>query len=275
MSNFKYNKSDKRKVTTLRLSEMKTNGEKIVSLTAYDATIAKILDEAGIDVILVGDSLGNVVQGLDTTIPVTLDQVIYHTKAVKNGVTRAMIVSDMPFMTYQISSEDAFFNAGRLMKEAGAEAVKVEGGEFLADKVRKMTESGIPVMGHLGLTPQSIHKFGSYRARGTNPEEADKIISDAISLEQAGAFAIVLEKIPYQLAKIVSERLLIPTIGIGAGPYCDGQVLVYTDMLGITTDFSPRFVRRYAHLHESISDATSHYLEDIKNGEFPNINESY
>jgi 3-methyl-2-oxobutanoate hydroxymethyltransferase len=275
MSNFKYNKSDKRKVTTLRLSEMKTNGEKIVSLTAYDATIAKILDEAGIDVILVGDSLGNVVQGLDTTIPVTLDQVIYHTKAVKNGVTRAMIVSDMPFMTYQISSEDAFFNAGRLMKEAGAEAVKVEGGEFLADKVRKMTESGIPVMGHLGLTPQSIHKFGSYRARGTNPEEADKIISDAISLEQAGAFAIVLEKIPHELAKIVSDTIKIPTIGIGAGPYCDGQVLVYTDMLGITTDFSPRFVRRYAHLHESISDATSHYLEDIKNGEFPNINESY
>ncbi len=275
MSNFKYNKSDKRKVTTLRLSEMKNSGEKIVSLTAYDATIAKILDEAGIDVILVGDSLGNVVQGLDTTIPVTLDQVIYHTKAVKNGVTRAMIVSDMPFMTYQISSEDAFFNAGRLMKEAGAEAVKVEGGEFLADKVRKMTESGIPVMGHLGLTPQSIHKFGSYRARGTNPEEADKIISDAISLEQAGAFAIVLEKIPHELAKIVSDTIKIPTIGIGAGPYCDGQVLVYTDMLGITTDFSPRFVRRYAHLHESISDATSHYLEDIKNGEFPNINESY
>lgn len=275
MSNFKYNKSDKRKVTTLRLSEMKNSGEKIVSLTAYDATIAKILDEAGIDVILVGDSLGNVVQGLDTTIPVTLDQVIYHTKAVKNGVTRAMIVSDMPFMTYQISSEDAFFNAGRLMKEAGAEAVKVEGGEFLADKVRKMTESGIPVMGHLGLTPQSIHKFGSYRARGTNPEEAEKIINDAKCLEQAGVFAIVLEKIPHELAKIVSDTIKIPTIGIGAGPYCDGQVLVYTDMLGITTDFSPRFVRRYAHLHESISDATSHYLEDIKNGEFPNINESY
>ncbi len=275
MSNFKYNKSDKRKVTTLRLSEMKNSGEKIVSLTAYDATIAKILDEAGIDVILVGDSLGNVVQGLDTTIPVTLDQVIYHTKAVKNGITRAMIVADMPFMTYQISSEDAFFNAGRLMKEAGAEAVKVEGGEFLADKVRKMTESGIPVMGHLGLTPQSIHKFGSYRARGTNPEEADKILNDAKCLEQAGVFAIVLEKIPYELAKIVSKTIKIPTIGIGAGPYCDGQVLVYTDMLGITTDFSPRFVRRYAHLHETISDAASHYLEDIKNGEFPNINESY
>jgi len=259
----------------LRLSEMKNSGEKIVSLTAYDATIAKILDEAGIDVILVGDSLGNVVQGLDTTIPVTLDQVIYHTKAVKNGITRAMIVADMPFMTYQISSEDAFFNAGRLMKEAGAEAVKVEGGEFLADKVRKMTESGIPVMGHLGLTPQSIHKFGSYRARGTNPEEADKILNDAKCLEQAGVFAIVLEKIPYELAKIVSKTIKIPTIGIGAGPYCDGQVLVYTDMLGITTDFSPRFVRRYAHLHETISDAASHYLEDIKNGEFPNINESY
>lgn len=275
MQKFKYNSLDRRKVTTLRLSEMKSAGEKIACLTAYDAIIAKIFDECGIDVILVGDSLGNVVQGLDTTIPVTLDQVIYHTKAVQNGVTRAMVVADMPFMTYQISVEDAFYNAGRLMKEAGAEAVKLEGGEYIADKVRVMTEAGIPVMGHLGLTPQSIHKFGSYRTRGTSQEEADKIFNDAICLEQAGAFCVVLEKIPHQLAQKITTTLKIPTIGIGAGPYCDGQVLVYSDMLGLTTEFSPRFVRRYAYLREVIAEATSKYLEDIKNQEFPNLNESY
>lgn len=275
MQKFKYNTSDRRKVTTLRLSEMKESNEKIACLTAYDAISARIFDECGIDLILVGDSLGNVVQGLDTTIPVTLDQVIYHTKAVQNGVKRAMVVADMPFMTYQISVEDAFYNAGRLMKEAGAEAVKLEGGEYIADKVKVMTEAGIPVMGHLGLTPQSIHKFGSYRTRGTNQEEANKIFNDAICLEQAGAFCIVLEKIPNQLAKKITSTLKIPTIGIGAGPYCDGQVLVYSDMLGLTTDFNPRFVRRYAYLREIISEATSRYLEDIKNQEFPNLNESY
>lgn len=275
MQKFKYNIADRRKVTTLRLSEMKEVGEKIVCLTAYDAITARIFDECGIDLLLVGDSLGNVVQGLDTTIPVTLEQVIYHTKAVQNGVKRAMVVADMPFMTYQISVEDAFYNAGRLMKEAGAEAVKLEGGEYIADKVKVMTEAGIPVMGHLGLTPQSIHKFGSYRTRGTDQEEANKIFNDAICLEQAGAFCIVLEKIPYQLAQRITNTLKIPTIGIGAGPYCDGQVLVYSDMLGLTTEFNPRFVRRYAHLHEVISEATSHYLEDIKNQEFPNLNESY
>jgi 3-methyl-2-oxobutanoate hydroxymethyltransferase len=275
MEKFSYNKTDRRKVTTLLLQEMKTNQEKIAALTAYDAVIAKIFDEAGIDLILVGDSLGNVVQGLDTTIPVTLDQVIYHTKAVMNGIKRSMVVADMPFMTYQISSEDAFFNAGRLMKEAGAAAVKLEGGEIVAEKVRVMTESGIPVMGHLGLTPQSIHKFGSYRARGTNKEEADKIKKDAKVLEQAGAFAIVLEKIPYQLAQEITDSLSIPTIGIGAGPYCDGQILVYTDMLGLTTEFTPRFVRHYARLREIISDGVSHYLEDVKDNEFPNLDESY
>ncbi len=275
MQKFKYNTSDRRKVTTLRLLEMKESNEKIACLTAYDAITARIFDESGIDLILVGDSLGNVIQGLDTTIPVTLDQVIYHTKAVQNGVKRAMVVSDMPFMTYQISVEDAFYNAGRLMKEAGAEAVKLEGGDYIADKVRVMTEAGIPVMGHLGLTPQSIHKFGSYRTRGTSEEEANKIFNDAICLEQSGAFCVVLEKIPYQLAKKISSTLRIPTIGIGAGPYCDGQVLVYSDMLGLTTEFNPRFVRRYAHLHEVISEATSRYLEDIKNQEFPNLNESY
>ncbi|MGB9702513.1 MAG: 3-methyl-2-oxobutanoate hydroxymethyltransferase [Candidatus Kapaibacteriota bacterium] len=275
MAQFSYNKTDRRKVTTLRLQEMKSNGEKIAALTAYDAVIAKIFDEAGIDLILVGDSLGNVVQGLDTTIPVTLDQVIYHTKAVMNGIKRAMVVADMPFMTYQISPEDAFYNAGRLMKEAGAAAVKLEGGEIIAEKVRIMTESGIPVMGHLGLTPQSIHKFGSYRARGTNQEEAEKIKKDAKILEDAGAFAIVLEKIPANLAKEITESLSIPTIGIGAGPHCDGQILVYTDMLGLTTDFTPRFVRHYARLREIITEGVSRYLEDVKDAEFPNLDESY
>jgi 3-methyl-2-oxobutanoate hydroxymethyltransferase len=262
-------------MTTLRLQEMKLAKEKIAALTAYDAVTAKIFDEAGIELILVGDSLGNVVQGLETTIPVTLDQVIYHTKAVVNGVQRAMIVADMPFMTFQISEADAFYNAGRLMKEGGAEAVKIEGGKAVAEKVRLMTESGIPVMGHLGLTPQSIHKFGSYRARGTSPEEADHIFEDAKVLEQAGAFAIVLEKVPHELGKRISEALTIPTLGIGAGPFCDGQILVYTDMLGITTDFSPRFVRRYAHLREIMTESISHYLEDVKNNQFPNLDESY
>jgi 3-methyl-2-oxobutanoate hydroxymethyltransferase len=275
MSYLKYNPADVRKITTLRLFEMKAAKEKIAALTAYDAITAKIFDEAGIEMILVGDSLGNVVQGLETTIPVTLDQVIYHTKAVVNGVKRAMIVADMPFMTFQISEADAFYNAGRLMKEGGAEAIKLEGGAPVAEKVRLMTESGIPVMGHLGLTPQSIHNFGSYRARGTSKEEADKIFEDAKILEQAGAFSIVLEKVPHELGKRISEALSIPTIGIGAGSNCDGQILVYTDMLGITTDFSPRFVRRYAHLREIMSESISHYLEDVKNGEFPNLDESY
>ncbi|OGU56253.1 MAG: 3-methyl-2-oxobutanoate hydroxymethyltransferase [Ignavibacteria bacterium GWF2_33_9] len=269
------NKFNVKKITTLRLQEMKQAGKKIAALTSYDALTAKIFDDAGIELLLVGDSLGNVVQGLETTIPVTLDQVIYHTKAVVNGARRAMIVADMPFMTFQISDEDAFYNAGRLMKEGGAEAVKMEGGRSIAPKIKMMTESGIPVMGHLGLTPQSIHKFGSYRARGTTPDEAERIMEDALILQDAGVFAIVLEKIPAELGKKVSDSLSAPTIGIGAGPHCDGQILVYTDMLGITTDFSPRFVRRYARLHEVITESISHYLEDVKNGEFPNLDESY
>lgn len=268
-------KIDNRKVTTLRLQEMKEKGEKIASLTAYDAIIARIFDEAGMDVILVGDSLGNVVQGLETTIPVTIDQIIYHTQAVKNGLKRALLVADMPFMSYQISKEDAFYNAGRMLKEAGAEAVKLEGGAVVVDTVKMLTDSGIPVMGHLGLTPQSIYKFGTYRTRGTTQEEADRIFKDAKLLEEAGAFAIVLEKITTQLAEQITRELSIPTIGIGAGPYCDGQILVYTDMLGITTDFTPRFVRHYAHLREEISDSISRYLEDVKNSEFPNLDESY
>jgi 3-methyl-2-oxobutanoate hydroxymethyltransferase len=264
-----------RRVTTRRLQDMKKQGKRISCLTAYDALIARILDDAGIDLILVGDSLGNIVQGHETTIPVTLDDIIYHTKAVVKGVQRALVVADMPFMSYQVSPEEAFRNAGRLMKEAGASAVKVEGGHRVCEAVRRMTEAGIPVMAHLGLTPQSINQFGSYRARGQNAQEADEMLRDAKELEEAGAFAVVLEKIPMQLAQKITESLTIPTIGIGAGPHCDGQILVYSDMLGLTIDFSPRFVRRYDSLHERIDDSVSRYIQDIQSGSFPDESESY
>ena len=265
---------DTRKVTTLRLQEMKKSSQKIVCLTAYDALMARIIDEAGIDIILVGDSLGNVVQGNETTLPVTLEDTIYHTKAVVKGIKRPLIVADMPFMSYQVSPEEAFRNAGRIMKETGCAAVKLEGGKILK-AVKLMTDFGIPVMGHLGLTPQSIHKFGTYRARGVDATEADEILRDAQLLQQAGAFAIVLEKIPYQLAQKVTDSIDIPTIGIGAGPYCDGQVLVYTDMLGLTVDFNPRFVRRYANLYDDIKAALSHFSDDVRNQSFPSLDESY
>ncbi len=264
-----------RAVTTLRLVEMKRDGQKIVCLTAYDALVANILDEAGVDVLLVGDSLGNVVQGHETTIPVTLEDIIYHTRAVKRGAQRALIVSDMPFMSFQVHADEAFRNAGRLMKEAGSGAVKLEGGRRVVDAVARMTEAGIPVMGHLGLTPQSINQFGSYRPRGRDEDEARQIIDDAKSLEEAGAFAIVLEKIPAALAATITASLTIPTIGIGAGPHCDGQILVYTDMLGMTLDFNPRFVRRYANLHDTMLKAVSEYREDVRNQRFPSDNESY
>ena len=264
-----------RRVTTRRLQDMKKQGKRISCLTAYDALIARILDEAGIDLILVGDSLGNIVQGHETTIPVTLDDIIYHTKAVVRGVQRALVVADMPFMSYQVSPEEAFRNAGRLMKEAGASAVKIEGGHRVCEAVRRMTEAGIPVMAHLGLTPQSINQFGSYRARGQNAEEAEEMLRDAKELEEAGAFAVVLEKIPMQLAQKISESLTIPTIGIGAGPHCDGQILVYSDMIGLTIDFSPRFVRRYDSLHERVNDSVSRYIQDIQSGNFPDESESY
>ncbi len=264
-----------RRVTTRRLQDMKKQGKRISCLTAYDALIARILDDAGIDLILVGDSLGNIVQGHETTIPVTLDDIIYHTKAVVKGVQRALVVADMPFMSYQVSPEEAFRNAGRLMKEAGASAVKVEGGHRVCEAVRRMTEAGIPVMAHLGLTPQSINQFGSYRARGQNAEEAEEMLRDAKELEVAGAFAVVLEKIPMQLAQKITESLTIPTIGIGAGPHCDGQILVYSDMLGLTIDFSPRFVRRYDSLHERVDDSVHRYIQDIQSGNFPDESESY
>jgi len=267
---------DPRKVTTFRLQEMKKSGQKIVCLTAYDALIARIFDESGIDVILVGDSLGNVVQGLETTIPVTLDDIIYHTKAVVRGAKRPLVVADMPFMSFQVSAAEAFTNAGRIMKETGCGGVKLEGAsEIILQAVKRMTESGIPVMGHVGLTPQSIHKFGSYRARGKDPQEAESIFQDAMMLEQAGAFAIVLEKIPAQLAKRITATLKIPTIGIGAGQHCDGQILVYTDMLGLTIDFSPRFVRRYAQLYDAVMEAAKRYRDDVRNSNFPNESEIY
>ena len=266
---------DPRRVTTLRLLEMKKAGQKISALTAYDALIARILDEAGIDIILVGDSLGNIVQGKSTTLSVTLEETIYHTRAVVKGAKRPLIVADMPFMSYQVSPEEAFRNAGRIMKETGCNAIKLEGGKIVTDAVERLTEAGIPCMGHVGLTPQSINKFGTYRVRGTDHDEAKRIYNDAKLLEEAGAFSVVLEKIPIELGKKITEDLKIPTIGIGAGPYCDGQILVYTDLLGLTVDFHPRFVRRYARLYEDIGKAVSKYVDDIRNRDFPNIDESY
>ncbi len=267
---------DPRKVTTKRLQEMKNTGQKIVALTAYDALIARILDESSVDLILVGDSLGNIVQGHDTTIPVSLDDIVYHTKAVVKGSTRPLIVSDMPFMSFQVSPEEAFRNAGRMMKEGGASAVKLEGGsKYVQDAIARMTEVGIPVMGHLGLTPQSIHSFGTYRARGQSDEEASRIYDEAHVLQEAGCFSIVLEKIPAKLGKRITESLSIPTIGIGAGSFCDGQILVYTDMLGLTIDFNPRFVRRYAELYEEMKKAFKNYADDVRNKNFPNDKECY
>ena len=267
--------SDK-KVTTLRLKEMKKAGVKISCLTAYDYTIAKILDNAGIDVILVGDSLGNVFQGNETTISVTMNDIIYHTKSVIKACDRALVVADMPFMSYQVSVNEAFRNAGKIMKKTNCTAVKLEGaGKNNLEAISRMTESGIPVMGHLGLTPQKINHFGSYRARGTDPDEAKLIKEDALRVQDAGAFALVLEKIPQTLGREITEMLEIPTIGIGAGPHCDGQILVNTDMLGLTIDFNPRFVRKYANLHEIISESVKSYISDTKSQNFPNENESY
>lgn len=266
---------DAKRVTTRTLQEMKRTGLRISALTAYDALMARIFDEAGIDVILVGDSVANVVQGRHTTLPVTLDEIIYHTIAVTRGVERAMIVADMPFMTYQVRADEAFRNAGRIMKETDASAVKLEGGIERAEAIRAMTTAGIPVMGHLGLQPQSIHQYGGYRPRGTTPDEADRIMSDALALEESGVYAVVLEKIPADLAARITEQLTIPTIGIGAGPGCDGQILVYADMLGLTVDFNPRFVRRYEAFAERATEAVHRYVSDVRDGSFPNESESY
>lgn len=266
---------DFKKITTHALVLAKQKGIKISALTAYDFLTAQILDRAGIDILLVGDSLSNVFQGNDTTLPVTLDEMIYHTKAVARAVERAMVVCDMPFMSYQTNTDEAFRNAGRIMKETLAGAVKMEGGEIVADTIRKITSNGIPVMGHIGLIPQSILQFGSYKARGNSKEEADKILNDAKCVEQAGAFAVVIEKVPADLAKKISDSINIPTIGIGAGKYCDGQILVTQDMLGLNESFKPRFVRNYCNMSDLITNAVKNYANDVKTSSFPNENESY
>jgi 3-methyl-2-oxobutanoate hydroxymethyltransferase len=264
-----------KKVTTHTLQKMKANGEKISMLTAYDFSFAKIIDGAGIDIILVGDSASNVMAGHETTLPITLDQMIYHAQSVVRGVDRCLVLVDMPFGTYQSNSELALASAVRIMKETGGHSLKLEGGEEVIDSVRKIVDAGIPVMGHLGLTPQSIYKFGTYAVRAKEEEEADKLKRDAKLLEEAGCFAVLLEKIPASLAKEVSESLTIPTIGIGAGPHCDGQVLVMHDMLGINTEFKPRFLRQYSNIHEQATKAVQQYIKDVKSKDFPNENEQY
>ncbi len=264
-----------KKVTTHRLSEMKLRGEKIAMLTAYDYSMASIVDKAGIDVILVGDSASNVMAGNETTIPITLDHMIYHGQSVVKGVSRALVVIDMPFGSYQGNSKEALSSAIRIMKETHAESVKMEGGREIIESVDRIISAGIPVMGHLGLTPQSIHKFGTYSVRAKEEEEANRLLEDAKLLEQAGCFAIVLEKVPAVLAKKVAESLLIPIIGIGAGPGVDGQVLVLHDMLGINQEFSPRFLRRYHNLFAEMKGAVENYVEDVKTCDFPNEKESY
>jgi 3-methyl-2-oxobutanoate hydroxymethyltransferase len=264
-----------RVVTTKTVITMKSTGEKIAMLTGYDYLVAKYLDEVGIDIILVGDSLANVVQGHETTLPVTVDDMIYHAKAVKRAVKNALIVVDMPFMSYQTSVDDAVRNCGRVMKEVGVGAVKLEGGAYIADIVKHLVKIGIPVMGHLGLTPQSINKFGTYEVRAQDRAEAEELLNDAKVLADAGVFAIVIEKIPSELAREVTESIRVPTIGIGAGPHCDGQVLVVYDMLGLTEEFKPRFVRRYAELASSMRDAFRKYMQDVKSEQFPTDKESY
>jgi len=263
------------KVTTQTVVEMKRKGEKISMLTAYDYTMAGIVDSAGIDVILVGDSASNVMAGFETTVPMTLEHMIYHTACVVRGTDRALVIADLPFMSYQVTAKEALISAGRMMKEAGSHAVKLEGGRTITKTVKRIVDAGIPVMGHLGLTPQSIYKFGTYKVRAKEEKEAEQLVEDAIKLENAGVFSIVLEKIPSSLAKKVTAQLSIPTIGIGAGPYCDGQVLVTHDMLGLNKDFSPRFLRRYADFHTDMSYAVSRYITDVKEGDFPNENERY
>lgn len=267
--------SKAKKVTTQRFIEMKQRGEKISMLTSYDFSMARIVDGAGIDAILVGDSASNVMAGWDTTLPITLDQMIYHGASVVRAVKRALVVVDLPFGTYQGNSKEALSSAIRVMKETGADAIKIEGGEEIIESVQRILSAGIPIMGHLGLTPQSINKFGTFAVRATEEAEAQKLIRDAHLLEDAGCFAIVLEKIPAELAARVASELKIPIIGIGAGHEVDGQVLVVHDMLGITNEFSPRFLRRYHHLYEEISGAVENYINDVKSVNFPNDKEQY
>jgi 3-methyl-2-oxobutanoate hydroxymethyltransferase len=264
-----------KKVTTNVLQRMKASAEKISMLTAYDFSFAKIIDNAGIDVILVGDSASNVMAGHETTLPITLDQMIYHASSVIRGIGRCLVVVDLPFGSYQSNSEIALASAIRIMKETGAHAVKLEGGEEVLDSIKSIVSAGVPVMGHLGLTPQSIYKFGTYNVRAKEENEANKLRRDALLLQEAGCFAVVLEKIPALLAKEVSESLSIPTIGIGAGKYCDGQVLVMHDMLGINTEFKPRFLRQYSNLYEQVTSAVKNYIKDVKKKDFPGDSEQY
>ncbi|MDW7695626.1 3-methyl-2-oxobutanoate hydroxymethyltransferase [Flammeovirgaceae bacterium SG7u.111] len=268
-------KTNIKRITTHILREMKERGEKISMLTAYDFSMAKILDATGIDILLVGDSASNVMAGNETTLPITLDQMIYHATSVVKGVRRSLVVVDIPFGSYQGSSSEALRSAIRIMKESGAHAVKMEGGSEIKDSVLRTLSAGVPVMGHLGLTPQSIYKFGTYTVRAKEEEEAQKLIEDAHMLEECGCFGLVLEKIPASLAKRVASELTIPVIGIGAGPHVDGQVLVSHDLLGVNQDFNPRFLRRYADLHGVITKAVQDYIADVKSNDFPNENECY
>jgi len=258
-----------KKVRVPDLALMKEQGERIVMLTAYDATMTRLFDRAGIDLLLVGDSLGNVILGLDTTVPVTLDDIIHHTRAVTRAASRALVVADMPFLTYQVSADEAMRNAARLFQEGGAAAVKLEGGSAIANTVRRLVAAGLPVMGHLGLTPQHVHRLGGMRQQARTDKAALELISDALALEDAGAFAIVIEAVPDAVAEEVTARLKIPTIGIGAGPHCDGQVLVSYDVLGLFDRFVPPFVKQYAQLGETILNAAKNYAEEVRNGEFP------
>lgn len=264
-----------KRITTHIIQEMKNRGEKISALTAYDYSMARIVDAAGIDIILVGDSASNVIAGHETTLPITLDQMIYHAQGVVRAVKRAFVVVDLPFGSYQGNSRAALDSAIRIMKESGAHAVKLEGGLEVRDSIIRILSAGVPVMGHLGLTPQSIYKFGTYTVRAKEEAEAEKLLQDAKMLDEIGCFGMVLEKIPSSLTKQVSESVSIPTIGIGAGPHADGQILVLHDMLGITKEFKPRFLRRYADLHSIMTDAVAHYVKDVKANDFPNEKESY
>ena len=271
----KMKKKEYKRITTNSLLEMKKSKEKISMLTAYDYTLASIVDSSGIDILLVGDSASNVMAGHETTLPITLDQMIYHASSVVRAIKRCLVVVDLPFGTYQGNSKKALASAIRIMKESGAHSVKLEGGEEISDSIKRILTAGIPVMGHLGLTPQSIYKFGTYTVRAKENAEAKKLINDAKLLEKAGCFAIVLEKVPAELAKKVASELEIPVIGIGAGADVDGQVLVLHDMLGMNNEFSPRFLRRYSNLFEEINKATTNYINDVKSGSFPNEKEQY
>ncbi len=263
------------RVSITQIREMKQKGEKIAMLTAYDYSTAKLIDEAGIPLILVGDSLGMVVLGYESTIPVTMDEMIHHTKAVVRGTTRALVVGDMPFMTYQVCTDDALRNAARFIQEGGAQAVKLEGGESMAETAKRIVSSGIPVMGHIGLTPQSIHQLGGFKVMGKTTEAAIRLVNDAKALDEAGTFAIVLECVPEPLSKLITEKVSVPTIGIGAGKYCDGQVQVISDLLGLYTDFVPKHAKQYAQLFEIIKSATADYIAEVQTGAFPTEKQSY